>query len=59
MAGHMRRDKIIKPLSRNHWWPKMAKDVAKCIKSCDTCPGPKQRQRNIFLAQPSKLASKS
>lgn len=36
MAGHMGRDKTLELIDRNHWWPKMAEDVASYIKSCDT-----------------------
>jgi len=46
-AGHPGRDKTYSLLSRSYFWPKMARDIERYVKSCATCQQSKARNSRL------------
>ena len=51
-AAHPGRDRTYSRLSRNFYWPGMAKDVKRYVKSCDACQRFKNNHGKSTLLQP-------
>jgi hypothetical protein len=52
-AGHVGRTKTLHNVRKNFWWPGVAQDVRRFVKSCDSCQRVKPNNRHpIGLLQP-------
>ena len=52
-AGHLGIKRTLELITRNFWWPKIHIDVAKFVRSCETCARNKiNRHRRYGLLQP-------
>ena len=58
-VGHLGRDKTVKLVLRQFWWPTVAKDVAAYVQSCHSCQKNKpSNQRPAGLLQPLPIPSR-
>jgi hypothetical protein len=58
-AGHYGSRKTLELVSRDYWWPRMDKFIAKYVKTCDVCSRSKApRHRPFGLLQPLPIPDK-
>ena len=58
-AGHLGIKRTLELITRNFWWPKVHKDVARFVRSCETCMRNKiNRHRKYGLLQPLETPSR-
>ena len=56
VSGHLGKNKVTKQIALHYYWPGMADNIAKWIKSCLTCAR-RKRTRNMSATEPGRASN--